>query len=382
MSLNKRVKIFCMQKDEDDILNEWILYHANLFGLNNLYIIDNNSGLVSKNILDYYHTQGLNVFTRSDYAKKGDYICEMIAEVQNQCDLVIPLDLDEFIGVVNLDNLDPIIKSKWVQQCLSFDAKFYGSMYPDLITECQKRQWTLFDHFTRYGFHEQRQVCATEQIQIINASDCDQYIRKHQKLILKTYPELVISCDPKQIYQEINQLPSYGRYAFIQYLTSRNTELEYSNPIEDVVYFNKIDMEHFEGQGNFNKKFFEPKLLEALDHGHHYGRVTGLHKTQYHESNLCLFHFHYRGIHKLIQKCRNDILGFGHVKNINDIRELKDKIRQEVPGCHNIQTYLSYITSGPYSLSMSEHGGVEIMALSHQMKSIKGDLQKKITDTN
>ncbi len=369
--LMKKVKIFCMQKDEDDILNEWIIYHSSLIGINNIYIIDNNSGPVSLHILEYYKKQGLNVFNRPNYAKKGDYLCEMIREVAHDCDIAIPLDLDEFIGVVGLENFPSEIKKQWVSKCMSFDASYYGQKYPDVPPFCRSNHWSLFDHYVRCGFRENRSPCAPEHEKHCSDDECANYVNKHKRIILKTYPEYVISCNRDQIWTEINQLPKYGRYAFIHYLTSRNTELEYTLPIEEVVYFNKVDMEQFEGQGNFNKKFFDAKQLISLDHGNHYGKVDGLEKTQSYESNLCLFHYHYRGIHKLIQKCKNDIQGFGHVKDINNIRELKDKIKSEVPGTHNIITYLNYMTQGPYSLYMSESGGIEIRALSDQMKKIK-----------
>src|SRR2546428_13637720 len=121
----KRIKVFCMQKDEDDILTEWILYHAHLFGMNNLYIIDNHSGRQSKSILEKYKAQGLNVFERSDYAKKGDYLFEMIRETVNDHDIAIPLDMDEFIGVLDLNNVSKDNLLKFARQCLSFDSTFY-----------------------------------------------------------------------------------------------------------------------------------------------------------------------------------------------------------------------------------------------------------------
>ena len=37
------IKIFCMQKNEDDILEDWILYHSSLVGYENIYLIDNQS---------------------------------------------------------------------------------------------------------------------------------------------------------------------------------------------------------------------------------------------------------------------------------------------------------------------------------------------------
>ena len=37
------IKIFTMVKDENDIIREWIIYHAELFGYENIFIIYNYS---------------------------------------------------------------------------------------------------------------------------------------------------------------------------------------------------------------------------------------------------------------------------------------------------------------------------------------------------
>src|SRR5947208_13329903 len=127
-----KVKLFCMQKDEEDILHEWIIYHSYLFGINNIYIIDNGSEEQSLQILEHYKKLGLNVYTRPEYSRKGDYICELIKENMNDCDYAIPLDIDEFIGVVDINNLSYEKLMKFAQQCLSFNSTFYLNQYPDL----------------------------------------------------------------------------------------------------------------------------------------------------------------------------------------------------------------------------------------------------------
>jgi hypothetical protein len=291
------VAIICMQKDEDDILREWILYHAHVFGLNNLFIIDHNSGPKSLKILAEFRPLGLNVFTHlegyTDYSRKGDYICDLIQQLKHRYTVAIPLDLDEFIGVCD-------------------------------------------------GI--------TNQIQTIK--DC--------------------------IWTELSSLPLYGRYAFAYYLTSRNTELLYPNPIIDIIHFDRIDMSnhpitcgHNGSTGNYNKKFFLTNTLLGLDHGHHLGTVEGLQQGDVYATNLVLFHFHFRGIRKLLQKCRNDMMGLGVVKNPNDIKELKSLIDKGIPGSHNIATYLRYLEQGIYACQQSIDDAIEIISLSETMSNLK-----------
>ena len=104
------VKIFCIKKNEDDILEDWILYHSYLFGVNNLYIVDNNSNEESLIILRKYEQHGLNVCQRPDYSKKGDYLYELIKQNERTCDIAIPLDIDEFIAIVDIKNVSYDLK--------------------------------------------------------------------------------------------------------------------------------------------------------------------------------------------------------------------------------------------------------------------------------
>ncbi len=372
-----KVKLFCMQKDEEDILHEWIIYHSYLFGIENIHLIDNGSGESSLQILEQYKALGLNVYSRPEYSRKGDYICELIKENMNECDYAIPLDIDEFIGVVDLKNMQDDVLMKYAQQCLSFNSSYYLNTYTHLQSAGKMSAHAAYEHFVTIGYGLGYSPCQKEQEKTPSKEECKLFIEDNERVILKSYPELFISCDKEQIWSILNQLPVYGRYAFSYYLTSRNYELEYDNPIEDVTIFDKVDSENFEGRGNYNKKFFNPKTLQILDHGHHYGRVEGLLQNQCVLTNLVLFHYHHRGIRKLVQKCKNDIRGFGHVKNIDDIRELKEKLKQNVPGSHNIQTYLNYLLQGPYSLCMFDDGGLKITALSNKIKELRDFFNEK-----
>lgn len=307
----RKIKLFCMQKNEEDILDEWILYHSYLFGIENIHIIDNNSSNESLEILHYYQKMGLNIYTLDDYSKKGDYICDLIKQNMDDCDIAIPLDIDEFIGL--------------------------------------------------------------HQKTIDNNNSYDKLIEKNKMLIFENLPELFLSCDKDLILKEFSNLPKHGRYAFKHYLTSRNNKMDYDCPIEDVINFDLVNMENHFGK-NCNKKFFWAKELLSLDHGNHYGKVKNYHQLEFISTDLILFHYHHRGIRKLIEKCKNDILGLKHVKDINNCKELLDKIKQGVPGSHNISTYLKYYEKGPLSLTMSEDEGMKIYTLSEKIKYLKSEL--------
>lgn len=365
-----KVKIFCMQKDEEDILEEWIIYHAYLFGLDNIYLIDNLSGPKSIKILKKYEALGLHLYTRPDYSKKGNYLYELINQTKNECDLAIPLDIDEFVAVVDIKNMSTQCMTELVTACLSFNYRYYITKYPQVHTECKTPQEAL-EHFIKKGFFFKWSPCPDEEKKQISENERDLFIQKNLNLILKNYPKETLSCDYTQINQYLEQLPKYGRYSFLFYLTSRNTEIDYDDPMNEIQMFDLIDYELPDGKENSNKKFFDPQKLLSLDHGNHYGRVDNLPKNQYLNTRLVLLHYHHRGVRKLIEKCKNDIRGLGYVKDLNNQRELKEKIKQNVLGAHNIQTYLNYLTNGPTSLCVFDEEGITINNLAQKIKEIK-----------
>lgn len=291
-----------MQKDEEDILVQWIEYHSYLCGYENIYIIDNHSGQKTKDILNVYGKKGCHISTESDYSKKGDYICDLINK--NPCDFAIPLDLDEFIAINTL-----------------------------------------------YAEENNRNENENEN---------------ENSLSVSTSKEL--------IYNELHRLMNIKyknskdawRYSFSCYLTSINDKLYYTNPLIEITSFTQID------NANGNKKFFcgHNNYLFGLDHGNHSGTVKNHTVNEFINSKLILFHFHYRGVLKLIQKCRNDITGLGYSLQIPTLQRL---LKQKVLGSHNIETYLKYYQYGTYSLIDNEtkyRNGVEVTALSNFFRFI------------
>lgn len=101
------IKLFTMVKDEVDIIKEWIIYHGCLFGWQNIFIIDNDSTDGTFEIIqEFAHL--INVYQKSDYKLKGQYMQELI---QEHCSdksiaipIAIPIDIDEFIIYYDKEN--------------------------------------------------------------------------------------------------------------------------------------------------------------------------------------------------------------------------------------------------------------------------------------
>ena len=95
--MNKVIKIFTMVKDEQDIIEEWLIYHGSLFGYENIYIIDNFSEDQTYEILlKYQENKGINLSREKDYLLKSNYVSKLIENMEDY-DIAYPLDADEFI---------------------------------------------------------------------------------------------------------------------------------------------------------------------------------------------------------------------------------------------------------------------------------------------
>jgi hypothetical protein len=89
------VKILTMVKDENDIVRDWVIYHGNLFGYKNLYVIDNYSNDGTWEILQEFKGR-IKLFRLHDYKKKGEYMTYFLRRFCKN-ELVFPIDIDEFI---------------------------------------------------------------------------------------------------------------------------------------------------------------------------------------------------------------------------------------------------------------------------------------------
>jgi hypothetical protein len=93
-----------MVKGEVDIVKDWVLYHGDIFGYNNLYIIDNYSRDGTwETLLKLKEHYDINVLRLPNYKKKGEYMTILLRKVGNG-EIVFPIDIDEFIVYYDKQN--------------------------------------------------------------------------------------------------------------------------------------------------------------------------------------------------------------------------------------------------------------------------------------
>lgn len=112
-----------MQKNERDLLEPWLAYHGDLFGLENLYVYDNGSiDPIVIEILNRYEKLGLNIIrefnTSEHFHQKGVFLKKKILELESQnYDFFIPLDCDEFFTLLHTsDNIINCNKNKILEE--------------------------------------------------------------------------------------------------------------------------------------------------------------------------------------------------------------------------------------------------------------------------
>jgi hypothetical protein len=91
------MKIFTMVKGEVDIVEDWVIYHGNLFGYSNIYVIDNYSFDGTYQVLvELKNKYNINITRLKDYSKKGEYMTMLLRNICRN-ELAFPIDIDEFI---------------------------------------------------------------------------------------------------------------------------------------------------------------------------------------------------------------------------------------------------------------------------------------------
>eukprot|EP01039_Chlorochromonas_danica_P005412 gene5412-5953_t len=106
-----KLLVVSLVKEEDDILDYWIDYHATLFGTKSILLLDNFSkSLVTKKILHKWQGLGVTVlYKQGPYHTKGKVWLAAAKTVRPHADIYIPLDIDEVL--ISYNNSVPIIDS-------------------------------------------------------------------------------------------------------------------------------------------------------------------------------------------------------------------------------------------------------------------------------
>ena len=178
-----QIACLMMQKDESDLLQPWIEYHASLFGFENLYIWDNGSTEDSiSTILANYEKKGVHVVyvnnTPLDFRRKGVILGKRIKELDDtmEFDFFLPIDCDEFLVVEDNNQNVSCEKQDVLNEMKKYSAETralrIGTSYYNLLgqKDCYwktgyKKTFFRTGTFKQmdHGFHEGESRLATGQ---------------------------------------------------------------------------------------------------------------------------------------------------------------------------------------------------------------------------
>jgi len=92
------IGIFCVTKNDGEIIEDYICYHQRIVGYNNIYIIDNGStDPAVHSVYQKYIPLGLRVFSEPGPYQHGNYMNKYIHMYKHMYEFIVPLDSDEFI---------------------------------------------------------------------------------------------------------------------------------------------------------------------------------------------------------------------------------------------------------------------------------------------
>jgi hypothetical protein len=168
-------KVFCMTKNEYDMIEHFILYYAKLFGYHNIVLIDNMS--THPTVLEVYKKYvplGVTVVYHNSYEnhEQGYGTSKYMHMFKNQCQFVIPVDTDEYLfsSLHYQDRLSP-------QDVI--DAL---KAIPEDITMCQLSDY----HFSVVNPNEPGYINQKYQNPILEMNTFDQRPNKIVKLFYRS----------------------------------------------------------------------------------------------------------------------------------------------------------------------------------------------------
>jgi hypothetical protein len=95
------IKLVCVSRNEYDLLEDFIRYHAMIVGFENIILLDNGSDhLDIPPLLNLLRSWGVEVIEAPDrhgMTWKSELVTQTIFQHQDACDFIIPIDTDEFI---------------------------------------------------------------------------------------------------------------------------------------------------------------------------------------------------------------------------------------------------------------------------------------------
>ena len=160
-----RIVVVCYQKNEDDILDYWLDYHSEIFGEENVMLLDNYSDDPKVlRTLDVWEDRGVRILReQGPYIDKGMLILNATKKYFPDAAMLVPLDIDEFITIYNYTKIsyyaNPMISKRAMKdrlkryvklpyECYGL-CKYYSSVSTDVDDTVESIRFFTRSSFSR-----------------------------------------------------------------------------------------------------------------------------------------------------------------------------------------------------------------------------------------
>jgi hypothetical protein len=116
-----KVKLVLFQKNEHILLNDWLLYHSHIFGIESIHVINHKPDQKTFDILSKFKVS-YNSFN-GEFQNKKKEISRVLKNYKNEVDILIPIDCDEFLCYLSNEGECFPNKNKIINELISLPKK-------------------------------------------------------------------------------------------------------------------------------------------------------------------------------------------------------------------------------------------------------------------
>jgi len=319
-----KLKIFLMTKNEPELIEDWVKYHAFIFGMENIHILDGSTDEYVLGIYRKYSADGLNVhFSDSGIDHLAQELTDLMHQHKGTGNFLIKLDTDEFLAFSDVFDLRPRtrlgrkLRNVFVGRCDGRGRLKISSMIG-----------ALYDQpFRRRRF---------------SANCRDEFFAALPVTGQRYKASLVLWSMPRQEYS--------------------------ARPCYDILSFTHPQFTHV-------KSFFHSDSFVSVDLGCHGGVSTN--NDGLIDTGLTVIHYHSTSIEDSIRRARQVLQAHSYI-DVGDTAEQEyEKLAalegRRISSFHKINLYLSYLRAKKHGQTLSPN------VLNRQHQAYRLSTSKKFT---
>jgi hypothetical protein len=290
------LKIFLLTRNDTKFLEDWILYHGFLFGLDNLHILDGSDCQKAIDTYAKFKPLGLNVhFSSSGLNDLADEMTQLMHTHKGTDNFLIKLDTDEFIALAD----------------------------------------TFLMSLPRLLVHGIKAICFRTRPPLVGPSG--DFIRAQ---IGRLCANGVVHTEGLKEF--LTKLPVTGqRYKAAFTTCSIPTDQPVPRPARSLTNFYLLEFTQF-------KTFFHSSNFISVDLGCHRGvssRNEGVIPTA-----LTIIHYQDTSVDDTVERARQVLISHRYIANDDSVEQQCRKLRQltsagSIPSFHKVKLYLLYLES-------------------------------------